>query len=103
MYAIVEYKGFQFKVEPDQLVKIPYLSDMKEGSELKIENVLILHDSKTLIGKPYVKNASVIAEVTDHGRDKKIIVFKKKRRKGYQKKQGHRQNFTEIKIKEIKH
>ena len=103
MYAIVEYKGFQFKVEPDQLVKVPYLGDLEPGTEVNIEKVLILHDSKTLIGKPLVKNASVVAEVAGHGRDKKIIVFKKKRRKGYQKKQGHRQNFTEIKIKEIKH
>ena len=103
MYAIVAYKGFQFKVEPEKIVKIPYISELNEGSELKIEKVLILHDDKTSIGKPYVKNASVVAEIMNHGRDKKIIVFKKKRRKGYQKKQGHRQNFTEIKIKEIKH
>ena len=54
-----------------------------------------------MIGTPTVKNAKIIAEIVKHGKDKKVVVFKKKRRKGYEKKQGHRQNFTQIKIKDI--
>jgi len=102
MFAIVDFKGEQFRVEKDQTVKIAYQKDFEIGSEFEIDRVLVLDDGKEkIIGQPVVKNAKVIVEVLAHEKDKKIIVFKKKRRKGYQKKQGHRQNYTEIKIKEI--
>ncbi|MCD4796337.1 MAG: 50S ribosomal protein L21 [Candidatus Cloacimonetes bacterium] len=102
MYAIVDFKGTQFKVEKDQTIKVPYLNQYEIGTEFEIDRVLLLQkDKDTVIGKPTVKNAKIIAEVVSHLKDKKIIVFKKKRRKGYEKKQGHRQNYTEIKIKDI--
>ena len=103
MYAIVEFKGSQFKVEKDMIVKVPFLAELEIGSEVEMDQILLIKDDgKTVVGDPVVKNAKVIAEVLSHKKDKKIIVFKKKRRKGYEKKQGHRQNFTELKIKEIK-
>lgn len=102
MYAIVDFKGTQFKVEKSQTLKVPFLSDMKEGDELAMDNVLMIKDGEDIIvGSPTIESAKVTAEVVGHGKDKKVIVFKKKRRKGYSKKQGHRQNFTEVKIKDI--
>ena len=102
MYAIVEFKGTQLKVEKDQTLRVPYLAEYEIGAEIEIPDVLLLHtDKDTIIGKPNVKNAKVKAEIINHMKDKKVIVFKKKRRKGYQKKQGHRQNYTEIRIKDI--
>ncbi|MBN2461843.1 MAG: 50S ribosomal protein L21 [Candidatus Cloacimonetes bacterium] len=102
MYAIVDFKGYQYKVEKDQILKVPYLHDAAVGSEITIDKVLLLHDDKnTIVGQPTVAKATVSAEVVAHKKDKKIIIFKKKRRKGYQKKQGHRQDYTEIRIKNI--
>jgi len=102
MYAIVDFKGTQFKVEKDQTIKVPYMSELEVGAKIEMLNVLLLHiEDNTIIGAPTVKNAKVLAEVTSHLKDKKVIVFKKKRRKGYEKKQGHRQNYTEIKITDI--
>ncbi len=103
MYAIVHFKGYQFKVEKDAIVKVPYLADHNAGDQVSIEDVLVLREENDVtFGSPKVEGAVVTAEVLGHKKDKKIIVFKKKRRKGYKKKNGHRQNFTEIKIKEIK-
>ncbi|MCF7858375.1 MAG: 50S ribosomal protein L21 [Candidatus Cloacimonetes bacterium] len=102
MYAIVDFKGTQFSVEKDKTVKVPYLSEMGIGKNFEIDKVLIFKtDEDTIIGTPTIKNAKVVAEVTKHFKDKKVIIFKKKRRKGYEKKQGHRQKYTEIKIKDI--
>ncbi|MDP8203765.1 MAG: 50S ribosomal protein L21 [Candidatus Tenebribacter mawsonii] len=102
MYAIVDFKGTQFRVEKDQAIKVPYMSELEVGAEIEMKNVLFLQtEDNTVIGTPTVKNAKVLAEVTSHFKDKKVIVFKKKRRKGYEKKQGHRQNYTEIKITDI--
>lgn len=103
MYAIVGFKGAQFKVEKSQTLKVPYLKDAEIGSEIEMDNVLMLHEgNNTIIGKPTVANAKIIAEVVAHKKDGKIIVFKKKRRKGYAKKQGHRQKYTVLLIKDIK-
>jgi len=103
MYAIVHFKGYQFKVEKDAIVKVPYLADQNAGDIVSIDEVLVLRDEKDItFGTPNVNGAVVTAEVLGHKKDKKIIVFKKKRRQGYKKKNGHRQNFTEIKIQEIK-
>ena len=103
MYAIVEFKGSQYRVEKDQVLKVAYLGEeIEAGTEVAIERVLMTKDdSEIKIGRPLVENTKVMCEVISHGREKKIIVFKKKRRKGYRKKQGHRQNFTMIKVKEI--
>jgi len=103
MYAIVEFKGTQIKVEKDQYVKVPYLRDLETGSQIEMDRILLLHDgNNTIVGKPTVANAVVLAEVIDHFQDKKVMVFKKKRRKGYAKKQGHRQKYTQLIIKDIK-
>jgi large subunit ribosomal protein L21 len=102
MYAIVSFKGNQYKVEKDKILKVPYLADREVGTELEINDIYMIRNSdNTQIGQPVIENAKVVAEIVSHKREKKIIVFKKKRRKGYQKKQGHRQNFTEIMIKDI--
>ncbi len=102
MYAIVDFKGTQFKVEKSQTLKVPFLSDLKEGDKVAIDNVLLIKDGENItVGSPTIESAKVTAEVIGHGKDKKVIIFKKKRRKGYEKKQGHRQNFTEVKITDI--
>lgn len=102
MYAIVDFMGTQLKVEKDLIIKVPYLGKYEAGAEIELTRVLLLHtDTDTIIGTPVVKDSKVLAQVVDHFKDKKVIIFKKKRRKGYEKKQGHRQNYTRIIIKEI--
>lgn len=102
MYAVVEIKGKQFKVTPGAEIAIPR-TQADTGSKLTYDRVLYLHDGKKpVIGTPTVEGASVEATVLDHGKQKKILVFKKKRRKGYRKSRGHRQQFTSIRIDDIK-
>ncbi len=101
MYAIVEIAGKQFRVEKDAQIKVPLLHH-EVGEKVEFDKVLFVNDdSGVKVGAPVVEGAKVSAEVLEHGREKKIIVFKKKRRKGYRKKQGHRQHFTRIKIENI--
>lgn len=102
MYAIVEIAGQQFKVQKDQKVFVHRL-DAKEGSKVEFDQVLLIDDKgKVNVGAPAVDGAKVTAEVVSHVKGDKVIVFKKKRRKGYKKKNGHRQAFTELAIKGIK-
>ena len=102
MYAIVEIAGQQFKVEKDQKIFVHRL-EQKEGESIEFEKVLLIDDEgKVKIGKPNVKGAKITAKVIkDDVRGDKVKVFKKKRRKGYQKQNGHRQNFTQIEIEAI--
>ena len=100
MYAIVEIAGQQFKVAKDQKVFVHRLAE-KEGSKVSFDKVLLLDDGKVTIGAPVIKNAVVTAKVLSHLKGDKVIVFKKKRRKGYQKKNGHRQYLSEIQIENI--
>jgi large subunit ribosomal protein L21 len=100
MYAIVEIAGQQFKVAKDQKVFVHRLQD-KEGSKVSFDNVLLMDDGKITIGAPAIKGAVVTATVLSHLKGDKVIVFKKKRRKGYRKKNGHRQFLTEIQIESI--
>ena len=101
MYAVVEIAGQQFKVEKDQKVYVNRLEG-KEGSKVSFDNILMLDNSgKTTIGTPIVQGASVEAKIVKHLKDDKVIVFKKKRRKGYKVKNGHRQPITEIIIQGI--
>ena len=101
MYAVVEIQGSQFKVEKDQKLFVNRI-DAKEGSNISFDNVLLVDDGKKVqVGKPNLSGTSVEAKVLNHKKDDKVIVFKKKRRKGYKKKNGHRQNFTSITIKDI--
>ena len=101
MYAIVEIAGQQFKVSKDQKVFVHRLDDA-EGSEVIFDKVLLLDQNGAItIGAPTIDGASVQAKVLRHVKGDKVIVFKKKRRKGYKVKNGHRQFFTEIQISEI--
>ena len=100
MYAIVEIAGQQFKVAKDQKVFVHRLQE-KEGSKVSFDNVLLLDDGKITVGAPAIKGAVVSATVLSHLKGDKVIVFKKKRRKGYRVKNGHRQFLTEIQIESI--
>ena len=101
MNAIVEISGKQFKVEKDTKLFVNRL-DAKEGDKVTFDNVLLLDNgSKVVVGKPTVKDATVEAKVLKHLKDDKVIVFKKKRRKGYKVKNGHRQALTEIIIEKV--
>jgi len=101
MNAVVEISGKQFKVAKDSKLYVHRL-DAKEGSKVSFENVLLLDNgSKVVVGTPTVKGASVEAKVVKHLKDDKVIVFKKKRRKGYRVKNGHRQALTEIVIEKV--
>ena len=100
MYAIVEIAGQQFKVAKDQKVFVHRLEE-KEGSKVSFDKVLFLDDGKITIGAPVIENAVVTAKVLGHLKGDKVIVFKKKRRKGFKKKNGHRQYLSEIQIEGI--
>jgi len=101
MFAIVEINGQQFKVTNDQEIFVHRLQN-EEGDSVTFDKVLLVNDDKnTQIGSPVLK-ASVGATVLEHVKGDKVIVFKKKRRKGYRVKNGHRQYFTKLKIDSIK-
>ena len=101
MYAIVEIAGQQFKVEKDQRYFVHQLQG-KEGEKVVFDNVLLLDDKgKISVGAPAVKGAQVTAKIEKHLKGDKVIVFKKKRRKGYKVRNGHRQAITEIEISDI--
>ena len=101
MYAIVEIAGQQFKVTKDQRVIVHRL-DAAEGDKLKFDNVLLIDDNGAItVGAPAIDGASIEASVNRHLKGDKVIIFKKKRRKGYRVRNGHRQSFTEITIGKI--
>ena len=101
MYAIVEIAGQQFKVEKDQQIYVHRLEN-KEGSKVEFENVLLIDNDGTInVGAPAISGAKVTAKVVSHLKGDKVVVFKKKRRKGYRVKNGHRQSLTEILIQKI--
>lgn len=101
MYAIVEMAGQQFKVAKDQKVYVHRL-DAAEGDQVVFDKVLLLdNDGKVTVGAPVIEGAAVEAKIVKHLKGDKVIVFKKKRRKGYRKKNGHRQSLTEIVVEGI--
>lgn len=102
MYAIVEMKGQQFKVEAGKKLFINRM-DTEKGAEVVFDNVLLVdNDGNITVGAPYVAGAKVVCEVLDNEcRAEKILVFHKKRRKGYKKLNGHRQDLTNVVVKEI--
>jgi large subunit ribosomal protein L21 len=101
MYAIVNIAGQQFRVENNKKIFVHRL-EAEEGSSLEFNEVLLLEDEgQVLIGKPYLDGASIVARVVEHMKADKVLVFKKKRRKGYQKMNGHRQYMTRIEIEGI--
>ncbi len=101
MYAIVDIAGKQFKVEKDQSIFAPRLEG-EEGSAVEFKNVLLVdNDGKVKIGSPTVKGSKVSGKILEHVKGDKVIVFKKKKRKGYKKKNGHRQQFTKVLVESI--
>ncbi len=99
-YAIIKSGGKQFRVEEGGTVRVP-LMDKQAGDSVELETLIIGGGDETKIGTPLVDGARVAATVLDHGRGEKIIVFKKKRRKQYKRTQGHRQDYTTLKIDSI--
>ena len=101
MYAIIDFNGSQYKVEKDSKLYVNRL-ETAEGESFDIEKVLLVdNDGKVKVGTPVVKGAKVTAKVLEHLKGDKVIVFKKKRRKGYKVKNGHRQYLSQIQIEEI--
>jgi large subunit ribosomal protein L21 len=101
MYAIIETGGKQYKVSENEIIKVEKL-DAEEGSDFEFSKVILINkDGEITTGNPYLENARVIGEVLETKKDKKIIVFKFKRRKNYKRKKGHRQFYTKLKIKDI--
>ncbi len=103
MYAIINISGKQYKVISGARIRVPK-QDGETGSSVTFDQVLLIKDGdSTEIGAPTLKGATVTGTIINQGRDKKILVYKKKRRKGYQRKNGHRQWFTEIEFNKINH
>lgn len=101
MYAIVQTGGKQYQVSPGDVIRVEKLST-DVGQTVDLDTVLLVNDGETLhIGKPTLENARVTAKVLEHDKAKKVIVFKFKRRKNYRKKNGHRQEFTRIRVEDI--
>jgi large subunit ribosomal protein L21 len=102
MYAIVEILGQQFKVEAGKKLYIHRMNEAERGSAIEFDKVLLIdNEGEVTVGAPVVEGAKVVGEVVSHLRGEKVIVFHKKRRKGYRKRNGHRQDFTEVIIKDI--
>ncbi|MCH9753289.1 MAG: 50S ribosomal protein L21 [Alphaproteobacteria bacterium] len=102
MYAVIKTGGKQYKVSTGDKISVEKLKGDK-GSKIVFDDVLLIGDGEKLVtGSPTIKGSSVHAEVLDQFKDDKIIVFKKKRRQNYRRKKGHRQNLTQIEIKEVK-
>ena len=102
MYAIIRSGGKQFRAEPGKTIRVPSL-EAEAGGQVTFDDVLIAAtDDGLQVGTPNVKGATVVGEVVKHGKDKKIIIFKWKRRKNYRRKAGHRQDFTEVRINDIR-
>ena len=100
-YAIIRTGGKQYRAESGKTIRVPSLPG-DAGSKVTFNDVILgSNGNETFVGVPSLKGASVAGEIVKHGRDKKIVVFKMKRRKNYAKKQGHRQGFTEVRIGDI--
>ncbi len=102
MYAVIRTGGKQYKVEPGQNVMLEKLEG-KPGDKVYFDDVLLVSEGKDIsAGNPVLENSRVSGKITKHGKGPKIVVFKYKPRKGYRRKKGHRQNFTEVNITDIK-
>ena len=98
MYALIEFSGKQFRVEEGASIKVPYI-DSKIGSKVTIDKILYLDDGKNkTVGEPLVKGVKIDGKIESHGRERKVVVFKFKRRKGYQKKNTHQQEYSMLKV-----
>lgn len=103
MHAVIETGGKQYRVEPGDELEVEKLGGVEAGKKIAFKKVLAAGDGEDIeVGAPYVDGKMVVAEVLEHGRGKKKIVFKKKRRKKYRRKHGHRQHYTRVKIHDIR-
>jgi len=101
MYAIVEIAGQQFKVEKNDEIFVHRLEG-DPGTKIEFDQVLLLdNDGNISVGKPLVEGTSITGQIVDHVRGDKVVIFKKKRRKGYEKESGHRQDFSKVLIEDI--
>lgn len=101
MYAVIETGGKQYKVGVDDVIRVPKI-EADVGAQIELGSVLLFSDGESIsVGTPLVPQAKVVASVLGHGKGEKVIVFKMKRRKGYRRKKGHRQDYTELLIKDI--
>jgi large subunit ribosomal protein L21 len=101
MYAVIESGGKQHRVSPGEEVMVEKLAG-DVGEAISFDKVLLTSDGETVnVGKPYLEDAKVVGRITRHDKQKKIVVFKYKKRKGYRRKRGHRQQFTAVKIENI--
>ena len=101
MYALIEFAGKQFKVEEGSSIKVPYV-DGKVGSKVTFDKIIYMDDGKNkTVGTPIVAGAKIDGEIVSHGRERKVVVFKFKRRKGYQKKNTHRQEYSILKVGKV--
>ena len=102
MYAVVEYKGNQYKAEKDAVLQVAKINDAKKGDVVTIDTVLLVSDGdKVSVGTPYVKGAKVTVEVGDTFKDKKVLVLKYKSKKDYHRLIGHRQQYTTVTVKDV--
>ena len=101
MYALVEIKGKQYKAAEGSILKVDRF-EMEPGNQVEFDSVLLVSDDeKVQVGQPYVKGVKVKAVVEEHGKDRKIIVFKYKKRKNYRRTRGHRRQFSLLRVQEI--
>ena len=101
MYAIVEINNKQYKVEEGKFIEVDLMSE-KEGSKVSLDTVLMVSDGKSAnLGKPVIDGATIDAEILSSFKDKKVLVYKMRAKKGYRRKQGHRQQYTKLKINKI--
>ncbi|MEW6108441.1 MAG: 50S ribosomal protein L21 [Nitrospirota bacterium] len=101
MYAVVESGGQQYKVAKDDIIKVQKI-DQEVGGEIKLDKVLMVSkDNNIFLGKPFLENATVQAEIQGSEKSQKVLVYKQKPRKGYRKLRGHRQGYTVLRIKDI--
>ena len=101
MYAVISTGGKQYKVSPGDVVRVESL-DAKKGDTIELKDVHMVADGDNIsVGKPTLASAKVVAEVVGEGRGEKLLIFKHRRRKAFRKTNGHRQNYTAIKVKEI--
>lgn len=101
MYAIIKHSGKQYKLSVGDELKLDRF-EAEEKSSIEVSEVLAINDEELKVGAPFVAGAKVILEVINHGRDKKVVIYKKRRRKDSKLKKGFRRSFTRVKVKEIK-
>jgi large subunit ribosomal protein L21 len=100
MYAVMMFKGKQYKAEQGRTIKVD-LVDAEPGTKIDIDSVLLVSGDSVSVGTPFVQGAKVSAVVKEHGKDKKIVVFKYKPKKDYRRKRGHRQRYSVLQIENI--